>query len=212
MSFLRRLTFSLWYYFNPPWDSGISPPELLDFIATHSPGKAIDIGCGTGTNVITLAQAGRQVTGVDFIPRAIRMAKRKARKAGIEAELHVRDATDLTGISGPFDLALDMGCFHSLGDKKADYLSELERILAPGGHWLMYGFFNPDPSTPARSALPGRAGSGQRPHQSGHGLAEADLELVPASISLAWRQDGFDRGERTSAWFLYKKTISSRTD
>ena len=188
MSFLRRLTFSLWYYFNPPWDSGISPPELLDFIATHSPGKAIDIGCGTGTNVITLAQAGWQVTGVDFIPRAIRMAKRKARKAGIEAELHVRDATDLTGISGPFDLALDMGCFHSLGDKKADYLSELERILAPGGHWLMYGFFNPVSQ------------------QTQNGLAEADLELVPASLTLVWRQDGFDKRERPSAWFLYQRS------
>jgi ubiquinone/menaquinone biosynthesis C-methylase UbiE len=187
MSFLRRLTFSLWYYFNPPWDSGISPPELLDFIEKHPPGSAVDIGCGTGTNVITLAQAGWQVTGVDFVPRAIRMAKRKARKAGIEAELYVRDASNLTGISGPFDLALDMGCFHSLGDKKADYLSELERILAPGGHWLMYGFFNSDTN------------------QSGSGLAKADLELVPASMTLVWRQDGFDKRERTSAWFLYQK-------
>ena len=184
---LRRFTFSLWYYFNPPWDSGISPPELLDFIEKNPPGSAIDIGCGTGTNVITLAQAGWQVTGVDFVPRAIRMAKRKARKAGVEAELYVRDASDLKGISGPFDLALDMGCFHSLGDKKTDYLSELDRILAPGGHWLMYGFFNLDPASDSP------------------GLAEADLGLIPASISLVWRQDGFDKRERTSAWFLYQK-------
>lgn len=99
----------------------------------------------------------------------------------------MRDATKLTSINGPFDLALDMGCFHSLGDKKADYLSELDRILAHGGHWLMYGFFNPDP------------------HQSGHGLAEADLELIPASMKLTWRQDGFDKRERTSAWFLFQK-------
>jgi SAM-dependent methyltransferase len=200
---LRKLYFKLFYlFYKPPWDTGISPPELLDFIEKHpstalrraqddSSGRvqrAIDIGCGTGTNVITLAQAGWQVTGVDFVPRAIRMAKRKVRQAGIEAELHVRDATDLTGISGPFDLALDMGCFHSLGDKKADYLSELERILAPGGHWLMYGFFIPAAD------------------QTQNGLAEADLELIPASMTLVWRQDGFDRGERPSAWFLYKKT------
>ena len=186
-TFLRRLTFSLWYYFNPPWDSGISPPELLDFIENQPPGRAIDIGCGTGTNVITLAQAGWQVTGVDFAPRAIRIAGRKAQKANIAASLHVRDATKLTGIDGPFDLALDMGCFHSMGNKKADYLSELQRILAPGGHWLMYGFFNPTP------------------HQSDHGLAEADLDLIPASMSLVWRQDGFDKRERSSAWFLYQK-------
>jgi len=184
-NFLRRLTFSLWYFFNPPWDTGVSPPELLDFIKEHPPGKAIDIGCGTGTNVITLAQAGWQVTGVDFVPRAIKIAKRKSEKTGIEAELYVRDATDLKGIHGPFDIALDIGCFHSIGEKKGDYLSELERILAPGGYWLMYGFFT---------------------QQSGPGLVEADLELISASMSLVWRQDGFDRGQRTSAWFLFQKS------
>jgi len=186
-NFFRRITFSLWYYFNPPWDSGISPPELLDFIKKNLPGKAIDIGCGTGTNVITLAQAGWQVTGVDFAPRAIRIARRKARKAEIRVALHVRDSTDLKGIRGPFDLALDMGCFHSLGDKKADYLTELDRILAPSGHWLMYGFFTPDPASNAP------------------GLAEADLDLIPASMSLIWRQGGFDKRERSSAWFLFQK-------
>jgi SAM-dependent methyltransferase len=199
MSFLNRIAFNLWYYFNPPWDSGISPPELLDFIeknpatpeqgqasAGHVPRRAIDIGCGTGTNVITLAKAGWKVTGVDFATRGIKIANRKVKKAGIDAELHVRDASDLKGISGPFDLALDMGCFHSMGDKKADYLSELDRILAPGGHWLMYGFFS--------------SGS------SGPGLAEADLDLIPASMTLISRRDGFDKRERPSAWFLYQKS------
>jgi len=188
MSFLRRLTFSLWYYFNPPWDTGISPPELLDFIEKNPPGKAIDIGCGTGTNVITMAKAGWQVTGVDFAPRAIKLAKRKTKRAGIEAKLHVRDATKLEGITGPFDLALDMGCFHGMGDNKADYLSELERILAPGGYWLMYGFFDTSPD------------------QTGPGLVEADLDLIPDSITQIWRQDGFDKWKRTSAWFLYQKS------
>jgi len=187
-NFLRRLTFSLWYYFKPPWDSGISPPELLDFMGKHPPGKAIDIGCGTGTNVITLAQAGWQVTGVDFVPRAINIARRKTKKAGVKAELHVRDATHLKDIHGPFDLALDMGCFHSIGDRKAGYLSELERILAPEGYWLMYGFFNPN----SASGSPG--------------LVEADLDSLPAWMSLLWRQDGFDRGQRNSAWFLFQKS------
>jgi len=42
--------------------------------------------------------------------------------------------------------------------------------------------------------------------------AEADLELIPASLTLIWRQDGFDRGERPSAWFLYRKAPSSYTE
>lgn len=185
---LRKYYFNLLYLFsNPPWDTGISPPELLQFIENQPPGNAIDIGCGTGTNVITLVRAGWQVTGVDFAPHAIKIARRKSRKAGIRADLMVRDATHLHGVSGPFDLALDMGCFHGLRDKKAEYLSELVRVLAPGGHWLMYGFFKPDPL------------------QTGPGLVEADLGEIPASMKLVWRQDGTDRRERPSAWFLYQK-------
>lgn len=186
---LRRLNFNLWYFWGkPPWDSGISPPELLDFIANHPAGRAIDIGCGTGTNVITLAQHGWQVTGIDFALRAIHMAKRKTQKAGIPADLSVRDATKLDGITGPFDLALDMGCFHGVANRDA-YLSELERVLAPGGFWLMYGFFRP-PSDP-----------------SGPGLGAADLDLILAhGFTQTWRQDGTDRRERPSAWFLYQKT------
>jgi SAM-dependent methyltransferase len=189
-SLLRRLSFNLLYLSKPPWDSGVSPPELLDFIQAHPPGNAIDLGCGTGTNVLTLAQAGWQVTGVDFIPKAIRAARKKAKQAGIKADLRQADATDLKEIQGPFDLALDMGCFHGLGDNKAKYISELDRVLAPGGYWLMYGFYKSDPLQP------------------GTGLIEADLELIPSSMSRIWRQNGFDSGERTSAWFLYQKSVS----
>jgi ubiquinone/menaquinone biosynthesis C-methylase UbiE len=199
--FLRQLTFRIWYYFSPPWDTGVSPPELFAFIDQQPPGKAIDIGCGTGTNVITLAQAGWRVTGVDFVPRAIEVAKRKAKKAGVQAEFLVRDATNLKGISGSFDLALDIGCFHSLGNQKAAYLSELERILAPGRYWLMYGFFKPALEQSKEGAT-----------QSGPGLGDADLELIATSMKLIWRQDGFEKGERPSAWFLYQKAPDLNKD
>jgi hypothetical protein len=44
MNWVRRLNFNLLYLFNPPWDSGISPPELLDFLQDHKPGRALDLG------------------------------------------------------------------------------------------------------------------------------------------------------------------------
>ncbi len=204
----RRLVFNLWYLRRPPWDSGISPPELKEFIATHpstgpgqAPRRALDIGCGTGTNVVTLAQAGWQVTGIDFAPQAVKKARAKVRRAGLSADLRVGDATQLKGISGPFDLALDIGCFHGLGPGKADYFAALDRVLAPGGFWLMYGFFTPSTS------------SGQRPERTGPfdgaqgrpGLVPAGLALLPPNFALLSRQDGFDKHERPSAWFLYQK-------
>ena len=185
----RRLLFQYWYFGQPKWDTGISPPELLDFIQHHKPARAIDIGCGTGTNVITLAKAGWQVTGVDFAPRAIRLAKQKLSSSGTQADLRVSDATNLRGVNGPYEFALDIGCFHSIEkDGKAKYLKQLDRILAPSGFWLIYGFLKPDPN------------------QDRNGLAPADLDLICSRLTLILRRDGFDdKRDRQSAWFLYQK-------
>ncbi len=183
----RRLAFNFWYLGRPPWDSGIAPPELLDFLANHPPGRAIDIGCGTGTNVIALLQHGWQVTGVDFAFRAIQLAKAKLRKAGLQADLFVEDATRLKKIKGRFDLALDLGCFHGL-EQKASYLTQLDRVLDRGGHWLMYGFF--------------KSGA----DQAGPGLVSRDLDLIKShGLELISRRDGMDKRDRPSAWFLFRK-------
>ncbi len=183
MNFLHRLNFNLWYFRNPPWDTGITPPELHEFIATHPAGRAIDIGCGTGTNVITLAKAGWQVTGFDFAARAIQLAKHKVRKAKVQANLFTDDATRMKNVTGQFDLVLDIGCFHTL-ENKADYLNQLDRILAPNGFWLMYGFLAQTPP----------------------GLADSDPGMISAhALTLLSRSDGFDRGKYSSAWFLYQK-------
>ena len=188
MNFLRRLQFNFWYFRSPPWDSGITPPELFEFIQSHPAGRAIDIGCGTGTNVITLAKTGWQVTGFDFAARAIQIAKRKAKKAHVQANLFTDDATRMKNVTGQFDLALDMGCFHTL-ENKADYLTQLDRILAPNGFWLMYGFLAP----------------------TAPGIDSADLSMISAqALTLLTRRNGFDKRERPSAWFLYQKVRSEK--
>jgi ubiquinone/menaquinone biosynthesis C-methylase UbiE len=187
MSLLRRLSFNFWYFRTPPWDSGITPPELFEFIRSHPAGRAIDLGCGTGTNLISLAKAGWQVTGIDFAGRAIQIAKRKLKRENIPARLLTGDVTRFR-IDSQFDLALDIGCFHGV-DNKSGYLAQLERILAPDGFWLMYGFFKPDADL------------------SAPGLAQSDLDMIPARrLTQISRTDGFDKRERPSAWFLYQKT------
>jgi cyclopropane fatty-acyl-phospholipid synthase-like methyltransferase len=184
----RRILFQYLYFRKPPWDTGISPPELLEFIQTHRPGRAIDIGCGTGTNVITLVNAGWEVIGVDFAPRAIKIARKKLNQAGVPAKLLIQDATNLQGITGPFDFALDLGCFHGIPqDGKPKYLDQLDRILTPGGFWLMYGFLKSDP------------------REKRSGLLEADIEQISSRLTLLSRRDGLDNGEKPSAWFLYQK-------
>ena len=185
---IRRLLFSYWYFRQPPWDTGISPPELLEFIDNHPPGRAIDIGCGTGTNVLTLAHAGWQVTGVDFAPPAISQAKRKLKNAVVQAHVEVNDATKLDGIPGPFDLAFDLGCFHGIPQNlRPKYLDQLDRVLAPGGYWLLYGFL----SGAADRAQPG--------------IGEAEIGELSSRLTLLSRRDGFDNRQRDSAWLLFQK-------
>jgi cyclopropane fatty-acyl-phospholipid synthase-like methyltransferase len=182
-----RFAFDLWYLFAPPWDTGISPPELLEFLHTHPPGRAIDLGCGTGTNIITLAGAGWKTEGIDFSPRAIRAARRKLRQHGVDCRVSVCDVTRMNGVAGPFDLALDIGCYHTVGSRDS-YLTNLARLLAPGGHWLMYGFVRDGVS-------PGERGVGPR-----------DLDLIRShGFRLLSRRDGTDHGNRPSAWFLHQR-------
>jgi cyclopropane fatty-acyl-phospholipid synthase-like methyltransferase len=188
MNFIRRIFYTLWYFRHPPWDTNITPPELTTFIAMHPPGKALDLGCGTGTNVITLANHGWQATGIDFVPKAIRAAHRKARRARVNANFIVGDVTNLSKISDRFDLILDIGCFHSLGSKeKAAYTENFDRYLVPGGHFLLYVIFKMD-----------AAGSGP-------GAVEADLEMIVSYLSLVSRKDGTERGTRPSSWLTYRK-------
>src|SRR6266852_6114291 len=132
----RRLFFQLAYLVGfKPWDSGVSPPELVELVEGPDalpPGRAIDLGCGTGTNCGYMLAHGWDVTGVDYVPRAIRAAKRKAPGA----KVLTGDVTRLAdvGVDGPFDLLLDIGCFHSIAEERRDaYVSEAARIARTGG-------------------------------------------------------------------------------
>jgi methylase of polypeptide subunit release factors len=60
----------------PRWDTGITPPELIELVESGQvpPGRALDIGCGTGTNAVFLAQRGFEVVGTDVAWLAIRRA------------------------------------------------------------------------------------------------------------------------------------------
>ncbi len=188
MNFVRRLNFLLWYLGRPPWDSGIVPPEVEKYISSHPPGRALDLGCGTGTSSLALARAGWSVTGVDFVERAIKKAEQKARSENLSVDFHQADVTHLPAsiFMDPYDLVLDIGCFHGLSPSgRKAYLDQLDRLLAPGGNWVMYGFFKP----------------GEAP---GPGLRNFDLEQILNTMILIERQDGVDRRGRPSAWFWLK--------
>ena len=129
-----------------PWDSGVPPPELIEVIEGQRrlpPGRALDIGCGTGTTSVYMARNGWDVTGVDFVPRPIRAARAKAAAAGLPVAFLVGDVTRLheLPIKPGFDLLFDQGCFHSLPDAaRAAYAREVSGMARPGATYLLYAF------------------------------------------------------------------------
>ena len=133
-----------------PWDSGVPPPELVTFVETNRPGRSLDLGCGTGTNTVYLAQMGWDATGIDFVPRAIATAKRKAAAARVSPRLIVGDVTRLEemGIGDGYDLLLDLGCFHSIPDAgRDDYVRGANAVAPTGATMMLFGFTRREKST-----------------------------------------------------------------
>jgi SAM-dependent methyltransferase len=132
-----------WRYFKgqTPWDTNITPPEVTAFLETARPARALDLGCGTGTNAISMATLGWQVTGIDYAPKAIVMARRKAARAGLAIDFRVGDVARMPLDEGQFDYILDIGCLHTLdaGDHP-EYAQRLKKILAPGGTYMLYAW------------------------------------------------------------------------
>lgn len=185
----RKAFFALQYWLkDPPWDTGITPPEVYRFLEKNPPGRALDLGCGTGTNVITLAEGGWRATGVDFVPRAIRIARRKARRKGVEGrtDFQIGDVLQPGLVEGVFDLVLDIGCVHSFsGQDVVRYAKNVKEWLVPGGSMLLYVHLNLGPGP-------------------GHGIQESDLATLANVLDLVWRKDG-EESSRPSAWMEFVK-------
>jgi len=107
---------------------------------TH-PGRVLDLGCGTGTNAVTLAKNGWQATGVDFSPKAIAAARKKASRRALKIDFYVGDVSELSFIEGPFDYILDIGCLFTLPlEAQTRYAAEVSRLLRSGADYMLYAW------------------------------------------------------------------------
>jgi cyclopropane fatty-acyl-phospholipid synthase-like methyltransferase len=143
MASFSKWTYEAMYRFSKPrWDGDVTPPKVKAFVEQHEqPGHALDLGCGTGTHAIYLAQHGWQVVGVDFSGKAIELAQAKARGAKVSVDFRAGDVTRLDFLTEPFDFMLDIGCFHGLGEggRKA-YAEHMARLGQAGSTLLLWAF------------------------------------------------------------------------
>jgi ubiquinone/menaquinone biosynthesis C-methylase UbiE len=112
---------------------------LLPF-ADKAPFPAIlDVGCGTGINLLEMARVlgpCRKLVGVDISPGMVDVARQKAAAAGLPAVFSVGDAEALELPDGAFDIIVCNSAYHWFPDR-ARAIRELSRVLRPGGQLLL---------------------------------------------------------------------------
>jgi SAM-dependent methyltransferase len=120
-----------------PWDTGTPDPMLIAMIESHAiePGRTLEVGCGTGTNAIYLAEHGFDVVGVDVAAVAIANARAKAHA---RCRFETVDFLNEAPPGAPFQFVFDRGCFHTFdGDhERARFAQNVADVLVIGGIWL----------------------------------------------------------------------------
>jgi SAM-dependent methyltransferase len=123
-----------------PWDTGQPSTELQRILREHNiqPCRALDLGCGTGTNSVWLAQHSFDVTGLDIAPLAIAKADQQARAAGVAVRFLVADVLEPLDLGDPFGFFFDRGCYHAVRrENPAGYAPAVARLLLPGAYGLV---------------------------------------------------------------------------
>src|SRR5215510_6728110 len=175
---------------NLPWDTGQPSSELLRILSqdTIQPCRALEIGCGTGTNCVWLAQQGFEVTGIDLAPLAVERADKRADAAGVKVRFVVGDVLHLPELDGPFGFFFDRGCYHAVRRNAPEqYAPAVARHLASGGRGLIL------------------AGNAREPHDPGPPVVTEDQirgELGIAFRILDLHEFRFDEAPGVPARFL----------
>jgi SAM-dependent methyltransferase len=140
-------------------DHGLGDPAVREawrtLLAEHlpaPPARVADLGCGTGSLSVLLAEQGHRVSGIDLSPQMVQRARAKAESRGLDVEVTVGDAAQPGLPAATFDVVLSRHVLWAVPDPAA----ALERwvdLLAPGGRLvLVEGFWFTEAGLRARDA------------------------------------------------------------
>ena len=138
-----RLMYALGF---APWERRNVPElwrPLFEGPLAMEPGRALDIGCGSGRDAVHLAGRGWEVTAVEFVDKALAKAKQRAAEAGVEVHWVSGDVGELGrfGLEPGYTLLYDFGCIQGLSDSaRRGAATGLMELAAPGARLLLFAF------------------------------------------------------------------------
>jgi SAM-dependent methyltransferase len=182
-----------------PWNHELPPPEVLALVAEMAPGRGLDLGCGYGRTALYLGQKGWWADGVDFVAQAVAEARQRAEKEGVadRVRFHHGSVADLHFLSGSYDLAIDVGCMHSLtAGQQETYRDELLRLLATGAVYLLFAHLQ-DEAEAEKEDKPQGIGEAEiiQLFKPGFVLERVELGWTEVEDKPAWR----------SGWFWFRR-------
>lgn len=174
-----------------PWDKGTVPAQLHDFVRNGAglvpsqlppqppvnPRRCFIPGCGSAYEVVALAQAGWEVTAIDFSARAVQQAKSQ-----IGPWAHCVSQADFftwheqhpqprqqagfdIGFGIGFDIIYERAFLCALPRVRwPEIVAQWHNLLRPGGLLLGFFYFDPHPGGPPFGADPEQLGQLFAPH------------------------------------------------
>ena len=112
---------------------------LVEIIDGLRPGWALDIGCGAGGLIVALAERKWQVSGIDIAAKAIEASRKVIQERGVNAELHVADATRWKP-NRLYDLIVSSFALPESKAERGLVYRMIRDAIAPGGTVLLKDF------------------------------------------------------------------------
>ena len=128
-----------------PWNFGGVPIDLKDYLKRHPKGGRVLIpGCGWGYEVQAFADAGYEVTAVDFSPAAVERAH-KLVEPDLARRIVVGDFFKLSIAHATFDVVYERTFLCALEpQKRVAYRDRMTRLLKYSGSLIGYFYYKND--------------------------------------------------------------------